>query len=385
VKNHLAVILSCFVVVVSLSGCLVTKRGVKEDNIYFSNQHPNVQIKIGENFEYHQGQQGEFQHQFVDLKNHRTAFIHVLLHPANQTQVDYYDNPEHWIYAIPPGSVELDRFVTEIVGEKWFGQDFVYHYDAFDCVLMRDLAVFTDSHDILKLRYSWKIPSGKCDQWKTITTLPDTQQAFLTEFREGFAEDISISQCSDEGKDEADNEQLDQKAQALKVFEGTATLQGPQRGIIPPEQPAPGAIKKVAIFPWLFEGDSASFAGVLKENIKYYVDDSDELSLEKSFYKIKKVARLNVPGSKGFYNGKELNLDLIKKTSIEEGVQIAVLGRMNIHCRWADNCQVREMETFLFDVETGEVERVQGSSWNLEAKEVIDSSLGKLFRQYITY
>lgn len=74
-----------------------------------------------------------------------------------------------------------------------------------------------------------------------------------------------------------------------------------------------GQIKKVILFPWVLHGDAETLLEILRESIRYYVGESDELRLEKSYYTIKKVARLHVPGYQEFYKANTPNIELVKK------------------------------------------------------------------------
>lgn len=381
-QRGLSLIIICFATLLAISGCSLTKRGMLENNTYFSNKNPSVQITLGENYEYHKGGRGQYQHQFSDQENHRMAFVHVFLHDANQTQVDYYNNPEGWIYRTPPNSVELNRFVTEMIGEKWYVQDAVYHPSTAACVLIRDLSVFTDTHDVFKLRYSWEIPPYKCDNWKTVASLSSSEGEYFNKFVAAFSHDITIKEFQDVENVGSASVELTQIQQSNAISSVPALQQLLKLNTVP-EIPLSREIKNVAIFPWVLDGESDSFLGILKESIKSNLEASDELNLEKSYYKIKKVGKLNVPGYREFYTNNSLNIDLVRQAAAEEGIQIAVLGRMNINCKWSDRCHVRAMETIVVDVITGDVETIHGASSNLDARDVVDMTVTKAFRKYI--
>lgn len=371
----------CCVLLLGISGCSHTKRGMLDNNTYFSNQNPNVQITLGENYEYHKGERGQYQHQFSDQENHRMVFVHVFLHNANQTQVDYYDNPEGWIYSTPPDSVELNRFVAEMIGEKWYVQDVVYHPSTAACVLIRDLAVFTDAHDVFKLRYSWEIPPYKCDNWKTANSLSSSEGEYFNKFVAAFSDDVTIREFQDAENVGPASAELNQEQQS-NVIRSVSALQQPLKLATIPEVDVSREIKNVAIFPWVLDGESNSFLGLLKESIKYNLEASDKLNLEKSYYKIKKVAKLNVPGYRDFYTNNSPNIELVRRIAAEEGIQVAVLGRMNIHCKWSDECHVREMEAILVDVITGDVETIHGASSDLDARDIVDMTMIKTFKKF---
>ena len=370
-----------FTMLAMVAGCGMTQRGMKEKNTYFSTQYPGVIIKFGDNFEYHEGDRGEYKHQFIDNENHRLAFVHVFLHPPNETQIDYYHNPERWIYSSPPGSLELNRFVTYMIGEKWYVQDYVYHPSTASCALMRDLSAFADNHDVFKVRYSWEIPPHHCEQWKSVTSLSAAQQEHLKKFQQAFNEEVQITPYIDKTGNDRTSTQESDSASTIKSI---ATIQYPPKPIVSTYPTDTHVRKKVAIFPWILDGDSSMLTGYLNETLKNCINDSDGLELYKSYYKIKKIPRLNVPGYREFYTNRKPNLDLIMKTGLEEGCQIAVLGKMNLRCRIADTFSVREIVMTLMDVETGEIDVVKESSSNLDARDVIDDAVAKLFKKYTT-
>lgn len=366
-----------------LSGCVTTKRGMRDNNTFYSTMNPRLEINFGENFEYRKGVLGQYQHQFIDQENHRTAFIHVFLHEANQTQIDYYDNPEKWIFQAPSGSSEIKRFATKMYGEKWYIQDFVYHPSTANCLLIRDLSTFTDAHDVFILRYTWEIPPYKCEDWKNTASLGEEQKQFLEKFQAGFAEDIKIDSYQQTDNEPKAKTQLADKDPYEQAVNSVAKIERPQQTTLIPT-PAPSIIEKtVVIFPWVLDGEAESFANILSENIKYYINDSEELRLDKSYYKMKKIAKLNVPGADEFYNNDEPIIELIRDTSIEIGAQFAITGTMNIRCRWSDNCNVKDMRVFLLNVSTGQIETIRTSSWEDDARDTISSTIEKVFKQYI--
>lgn len=182
-----------FAIMAVVSGCAKSHRGVMENNIYYSSQSPNVQIKIKDKFEYRKGATGQYQHQFFDNEGHRLIYIHYQRNDLNENKVDYYEHPDHWIYAQFSNSVELERFEMDMVGEKWYVRDAVRHVSPESCFMYRDLGVFTDMHDLLKLIYFLGIPSYDCKDWKSTHSLSDSQLQLLEEFRDGFTEDIEIT------------------------------------------------------------------------------------------------------------------------------------------------------------------------------------------------
>jgi TolB-like protein len=141
-------------------------------------------------------------------------------------------------------------------------------------------------------------------------------------------------------------------------------------------------IYNVGIFPWVFDDEGISFLSYLKDNLKYRIDDSDKLKLKKSYYDIKRISKLKTSGSsRKYYTRTNLKLSAIKTTAKKQNIHIAVLGRLNIHCRWSDNCQVRQMKIILLDLTTGKSIVREGSAWDMEARDYIDSLLAKAFKE----
>ena len=70
-----------------VSGCAKSHRGVMENNIYYSSESPNVQIKIKDKFEYDKrdGATGKYQHLFLDYEGDR--FIIIIVDPSIKTVV----------------------------------------------------------------------------------------------------------------------------------------------------------------------------------------------------------------------------------------------------------------------------------------------------------
>ncbi len=89
----------------------------------------------------------------------------------------------------------------------------------------------------------------------------------------------------------------------------------------------------VALFPWVLKDDSDSFISILKENINYRTRESNTFRLKKSYYKIKGIPKLNVADSWTYYSGDKPNIIMVQQIAQEHGIDVAVLGTMDIHCR----------------------------------------------------
>ncbi|MBW1636979.1 MAG: peptidoglycan-binding protein [Deltaproteobacteria bacterium] len=164
---------------------------------------------------------------------------------------------------------------------------------------------------------------------------------------------------------------------------------------IPPVPSSHPQIINVAIFPWILDDEASSFKDFLKETIAYHLEASDKLRLTKSYYKIKKIPQLNVSGSSKFYGWNrpdtsqfidtynQPNIPLIQQIGKEQDIQLAIIGAMAVHCRWSDNCQVRQIEVLLIDTATGQITSGKGSSWDMDARDYIDSEIVKVLKKYL--
>jgi len=191
-----SILLSMVVCLVS-SGCALPRRGMLDTNIYYSNQSPNIKITVKENFHYKKGESQKFQHQFFDRENHRIVYIQHYLHEPNQTQIDYYGNPEKWIYESSDSIFDIERFTEKNLGEKWYVQDYVKHVSTMACFMVRDFKAFTSRNDVFRLMYVWQMPPYLCEKWSFVKSLDDSQQQYLREFREGLAGDIQMEEYTE--------------------------------------------------------------------------------------------------------------------------------------------------------------------------------------------
>jgi len=182
--------------------------------------------------------------------------------------------------------------------------------------------------------------------------------------------------------------------EATLIALGTPQSSTPHTAETSSPPPSHHQIINVAIFPWILDDEAASFKDFLKETLDYRIEESKRLRLTKSYYKIKKIPQLKVSGSSKFYGWNrpdssvfidtynQPNIPLIKQTGKEQDIQLAIIGTMAVHCRWSDNCQVRQMEILLIDTMTGQITREKGSSWDMDARDYIDSMIIKVLKKY---
>ncbi len=195
--NWRAVLLAYIIIMLGIYGCgTKAYRGVTENNVYFSSQNPNVQIKINGNYKYRKGTVGKFKHQFLNPGDRRGVYIHFWANDLEKSLIEHYHNPDHWIYQSIKGGVEIERLRMELAGIKWYVRDVVAHNATDDCHMIRNIAVFTERYDVFKLLYFEIIPPYSCKDWKTADSLNVSQQKFLDHFRNSFEEVIEITAYS---------------------------------------------------------------------------------------------------------------------------------------------------------------------------------------------
>lgn len=168
-------------------------------------------------------------------------------------------------------------------------------------------------------------------------------------------------------------------ASSPKVETLPAPSQEPPQPPAPPERPGE---YKVAIFPWEMFRDADSFTGILVEKIEYQIKEIPTLILAKSYYQIKGVERFGNIKARELYNQSAPNLPLLRQKGEELGINVAVLGKINIICKWADECQVRNMTFTIVDLTTGKVYQETGLSWNMLARDYIESIAGRTFKKF---
>ncbi len=191
-RKHKGLMVICVCVWLGLTGCL-NKRGVIDEHIYFSTHYPNIQIEMSKDFSYKKGDPGSYKHQFINEEAHRYIFIHYQLHVANEGRVDYYENPERWIYSKWPDTTEIAKGRMDILGQKWYFRDSVCHTSTASCAMIRDLGRFTGRHDVLKMLYVRDLPPYTCGQWKTASSLTEEQKQHRDEFLKDFDADVEIT------------------------------------------------------------------------------------------------------------------------------------------------------------------------------------------------
>jgi TolB-like protein len=144
-----------------------------------------------------------------------------------------------------------------------------------------------------------------------------------------------------------------------------------------------GGDLKVAIFPWVMRGDGGSFAGILADRIRYHLADGPGLVLTASSYQIKNVADFGAERAQEYFRGSDPNLEALRKKGKELGVDVAVIGTLNVHCRYSDECSLRSIEAYVIDLESGAMSKETGLSHiDAYANEGINSAVSKAIKGF---
>lgn len=160
------------------------------------------------------------------------------------------------------------------------------------------------------------------------------------------------------------------------------TAPPPQPEPPPPAPPERPKEYRAAIFQWELFREAGGFAGILVEKIKYQIDELPNLVLARSYYQVKGVEGFGNIGSGKLFNQAAPDLPQLRQKGEELGINVAILGKMNVYCRWSDNCQVHSINFTLVDLTTGKIYQESGSSWDMEAREYIDSTASKTFKRF---
>lgn len=173
------------------SGCAPIERGMLTKNTYYSTASPNIQLTIDSSFKYSQRGSGQLKHQFTETSGRGIYYIHHIGHNPNETQVDYYNHPTHWIFWDTPIDEQIETGELSILDKKWYYCNSLKK-SGDDCALIRDVRRFTRDHDIFLIRYVEEIPSYDCKNWQNINHLTDKQKERVNIFERNFSKFIEI-------------------------------------------------------------------------------------------------------------------------------------------------------------------------------------------------
>ena len=125
-----------------------------------------------------------------------------------------------------------------------------------------------------------------------------------------------------------------------------------------PQEKSPQA-NRMAIFPFETIGDARPYSGVLAEKIFYRIGENPGITLAKSYYKLKGIDLITDVNGKDLYTFSSFDQSFLTKKGLELGINLAILGRMNIRCKdssqGTNNCDIKNMEVLIVNLTTGKV------------------------------
>jgi len=181
-----------------LCSCSSIDRGMIDNRSYYSSASPNIRIDIAEAFTINKEKSTSRRFEFLNKEERRFVLINFTAGLLNENMVDYYDHPSKWIFFQIPNCEEIEKGEIEILGKEWYFRDFVYHQSTASCSLMRDIGIFTEGHDVLKVLYAQELPPYQCKRWKGFYKLNGDQQKALDRFLGNMALDVKKSNYTSE-------------------------------------------------------------------------------------------------------------------------------------------------------------------------------------------
>ena len=143
---------------------------------------------------------------------------------------------------------------------------------------------------------------------------------------------------------------------------------------------------KAAIFPFQMSGDANPFSGVLAERISSRIAEYPELTVAKSYYRLKGIEPVTNVSVKELYSGSSPDLALLTKKGSELGINIAILGRMDIRCKdssmGSNNCDIRTTEILIVNLTTGKVYSHAAPGIRTTAEDAIDEACKGVFKKF---
>ncbi len=141
---------------------------------------------------------------------------------------------------------------------------------------------------------------------------------------------------------------------------------------------------KAAIFRWELQNDATTFGGILFERIFYRLGEIPGLRLAYSHFPTKGVPTLSDVDQRSLLSGGAPNLSVLRQIGKEKGFNVAILGRMNIYCKWADQCHVRTIDLFIVNLATGKVIAEAGTDYSMDARDYIDLISNRAFKKFVS-
>ncbi len=175
------------------AGCTASgvSRGVTEGPAYYSTHSPNIKITLAPDYTHETAEPPGMFHRFRADRG-RYIYIHQFRHGANETQIDYFDNPDYWMFEHMPTHEEFDSGTFDLLGEKW------HYFNRFSrtqtaCIFIRDIRAFASEHDILALRFIKWLDWRDCDVWDTRELTRKARAAKFQQFFDDFSEEAVFS------------------------------------------------------------------------------------------------------------------------------------------------------------------------------------------------
>lgn len=234
-------------------------------------------------------------------------------------------------------------------------------------------------HLVKSVQKEIKQPVSPPEMKKTVTTVTVPPPATAVQPAPTPAPAPAVTQPVQEIRPEKKKIQAAPTASSPKNEAVPTPSQEPSQPPAPPERPKE---YRVAIFPWEMFREADGFTGILVEKIEYQIKEIPTLILAKSYYQIKGVERFGNVKARELFDRSTPNLSLLRQKGEELGINVAVLGKINIHCKWADECQVHNITFTIVDLTTGKVYQETGLSWDMLARDYIELIAGKAFKKF---
>lgn len=177
---------------IGCQGAIGVKRGLLNNSTYYSTSNPNIKIVVNDEFQY-PSEQERNEHKFVNTEKHKWVYIRYYPPHPNPNIVDYYNNPDSWIFNNYNGSIELDRGKMEMLSDTWYYRDCFWQASSSTCAIIRDLGNFTSNHSTFKIIYIVEQPPHNCSEWHNDKSLSKKQQDVYNQFLEDLANDLKIT------------------------------------------------------------------------------------------------------------------------------------------------------------------------------------------------
>ncbi|SDP81918.1 hypothetical protein [Desulforhopalus singaporensis] len=187
ILKRLILILSILV----FSSCAMPKRGLINENTYYSSDSPSIKVEMVGYHKYIADKKNSSRYIFANNEN-RFVYIDHFNHIPYENKVDYYYEPSTWIFSHIPSDSKISTGTTEILGKTWYYCDSANLKDN-GCALIHNIARFTYRHDIYYLQYVQVLPVYDCWEWRNTTQLSKKQKQTLSILHTNFENEIKFT------------------------------------------------------------------------------------------------------------------------------------------------------------------------------------------------